>query len=221
MRAFFSFLNGFGLILHHSATAWAICTLLLGYVVPSRWVLAVCQPLILQHWIVPLKYVNYLVYGILSIVIEVLWEREVFGNLRYFTERHLQCVAWTMLISHWCFLVSGIGGFFYENFVSNMELKVISQVDQTRCHAFTQICRVSVRFDAEVSEFVDASRSFIARNGPPTLNPKESFRRAPWSFYASKATVKDGTSSSLWSLSSLRGIFSNRIARKQIVPLKP
>ena len=169
MRAFFCFLNGFGLILHHSASAWYISAVMTGFTTPTRPILAVCQPLIMQHWIVPIKYCSIPLYGVLGIVLEVFWEAEMFGNLRYLTQRHMQIAAWSMLIAHWCFFASGLGSFFYESACGRAApANDSAKADAPPATPWATIVRgvgYGVKFDAEVLEFAEASRAFFS---PPT-----------------------------------------------------
>jgi len=98
--------------------------------------LAVTQPPVMQHWIVALKHISIPVYGLLAFASEAFWEMEIFGNLRYIPHRHLMCVAWTMLISHWFFFASGIGSVVYEYVIGSFETKqpkpTSSKVDKTK-----------------------------------------------------------------------------------------
>lgn len=165
MRALFCFLNGFGLVLHHMASAWYVATIITGFVAPTRWILAVCQPLIMQHWIVPIKYASIPLFGMLGIMLEIFWEAEIFGNLRYFTQRHEQITIWSMVIAHWCFFASGLGSFFYERACGSALATDHAKANAPPASPWATIARgvvSGVKFDAEVLEFAEASRAFFS-----------------------------------------------------------
>lgn len=130
------------------------------------------QPPVMQHWIIALKHISIPVYGLLAFASEAFWEMEMFGNMRYIPHRHLMCVAWTMLISHWFFFASGIGSVVYEYVIGSFETKqpkpTSSKVDKTKPSRFNCLSatwssiRKHVKFDAEVEEFSDVAKAYFS-----------------------------------------------------------
>ena len=104
-------MTGLGTIFHHNATAWLVVSLVTGIVSKSAdptVILATTVPLILQHWIVQFKYVNFYAYTGLLLVSEIWWEIEVIVHMDKARYWHEQRCLWGMLVSHWLYWLGGL-----------------------------------------------------------------------------------------------------------------
>ena len=107
-------MTGLGTIFHHTATAWFVCAVVAGIMSPSAdpiGVLAVSLPLVLQHWIVQFKYVNFYAYVGLLLASEIWWEIEVAVHVHQFRWWHEQRCLWGMLVAHWLYWLGAIASF--------------------------------------------------------------------------------------------------------------
>ena len=102
-----SLLDGVGLVLHHSTTAFVIVSLTTGLFLPTQQILACCVVVAVQHWFVLLRYRSKTLYIVIEVALEVVFELEVFTYVPYFTTPwgpffdHLgRGCALTMLLSH-------------------------------------------------------------------------------------------------------------------------
>ena len=107
LAALGSFMSGLGTVFHHTATAWYVCDVVAGISSPSAdptGYLAVALPLVLQHWIVQFKYINFYAYVGLLLVTEIWWEVEVVVHIPKFRFWHEQRCLWGMLVAkHWLY----------------------------------------------------------------------------------------------------------------------
>ena len=76
-----NFINGLGLLLHHSIAAWTVCNIFQGLYPLGRPMVHVCLPLVIQHWFCLVKYESMLTYSVVQIIAEVWWEIEIFTNM--------------------------------------------------------------------------------------------------------------------------------------------
>ena len=108
MQALGSFMTGLGTVFHHTAAAWCVCGVVSDIMSDSAQPMAIAYPLVLQHWIVQLKYVNFYAYILLSLVSEIWWEIEMFVHMDLFRFWHEQRCMWGMLVAHWLYWLGGI-----------------------------------------------------------------------------------------------------------------
>jgi len=111
-------MNGVGLVSHHMATSFSIVSIITGKLILDRDAVSCTLPLLFQHLFSPLKYHNKLLYTIVQLVLEAIWEWE--------TIWHLFCVdhpwntyltGWTMLCAHWLFLLAVVVGVYISAIV--------------------------------------------------------------------------------------------------------
>ena len=100
----------FGILLHHSATAWAVCCFVTGREQLNRGFLTTMLPLVIQHMASNLRHTRFKVTHVVAmLLIEAFWEWEVFYWLQDFASLNIRFIAWTMLVSHWLYLIgSGV-----------------------------------------------------------------------------------------------------------------
>jgi hypothetical protein len=106
------FIIGTGTVVHHSSSALYVA-MLVSHVIPSnRDVIAVTLPLVMQHWIVLLKYESNLVYIVLECIIEAWWEWTAFSVIVAVQELHWMggIIVLSMLFAHWCYFGGGLFG---------------------------------------------------------------------------------------------------------------
>ena len=117
------FADGMGSLVHHTTTAFIIIGCMTHIFPVSRVITAACMVPIMQHMIVMLKYQNYDLFCFLSIVLEVWFELEVIVNIwptsvgvdnfvtgELFFDRIGRASAFTMVISHWLYLIGASVG---------------------------------------------------------------------------------------------------------------
>jgi hypothetical protein len=105
------FMNGLGLVFHHSATTWMMAVMISGVYSPgalTTFYMAVATPLVFQHWVVLTKKIAYPVYVVVEIGLEVWWEIEVLTSMHHFRYWHEQRCLWAMLVAHWLFLAGAV-----------------------------------------------------------------------------------------------------------------
>ena len=71
------FLNGIGLILHHSSTSLVVCGVATHLWPLSRPLLAPCMLPVVQHWFALLKYEAFYLYTFIELALEVVFYVEV------------------------------------------------------------------------------------------------------------------------------------------------
>ena len=101
------FLSAYGTVLHHSATSLIVVALATGQLPLTRYIISVALPLVVQHWVVSLKYAWKLGYVLVELALEVWWEFEVISNIPNFHEFIEQFVLWSMLMAHWMYFLGG------------------------------------------------------------------------------------------------------------------
>lgn len=104
------FIRGMGTIVHHSSSALYVA-MLVTHVLPSnRDVVAVTLPLLMQHWVVLLKYTHKTLYIVCEVIIEAWWEWTAFSVLPAIHELHWVggVIILSMLFAHWCYFGAGI-----------------------------------------------------------------------------------------------------------------
>jgi hypothetical protein len=114
------YLKAYGKLVHHSSSMVFFCVFAMGASPMTRPCLAITLPLVVQHLMVPLKYVSYGVYAVIETVVEVWFEMEVFANVEFFYYPHgvdgAQHVYNPMIIrgviaivsAHWFYFLAGI-----------------------------------------------------------------------------------------------------------------
>ena len=112
-RAIACFLNGLGTLLHHNAGVWTVVCLVTHLAPFTRPILAPCLPLVVQHWMVLIKYHSQSTYVLVQLLLEVAWEFEVFANIRNVSnengfDRVVRPAALVMLVSHWLYLLAAL-----------------------------------------------------------------------------------------------------------------
>ena len=96
------FIIGVGTVVHHSSSALCVAMLVSQVIPPNRDVVAGTLPLVMQHWIVLLKYESKLIYILLECIIEAWWEWTVFSAIVALQELHWMggVIALSMLFAH-------------------------------------------------------------------------------------------------------------------------
>ena len=67
-----------GTVLHHSASALYVASVVTGLLPTNRFVLQVTLPLLVQHWFVLLKYNYILAYVVVETILEVWFKWTAF-----------------------------------------------------------------------------------------------------------------------------------------------
>jgi hypothetical protein len=103
-----NYLNSTGIVLHHSSATIPIVMLLAGVFPADRHVLGPSLVLLMQHWFVLTKYVNFLFYNTIELALEAWFEWMVLSDLQYLDSLHwtLSFSALGMLTAHWLFLIA-------------------------------------------------------------------------------------------------------------------
>jgi len=81
MSAFPAWLDGMGALIHHSSGAYIIVSVATHLCPLDRRLLAMSLPLVGQHLFVLLKYWSVPLYCFTELVLEVIFEWEIFANL--------------------------------------------------------------------------------------------------------------------------------------------
>ena len=103
------FMNGMGVTLHHTSSAWLIVGITTGLFVPrTRAIMAVSLPLVGQHLGVLVKYHNLGLYVLINLVLEIWWEWELFQQQQQLTRARgyhvsIHGCSLTMLFAHWLY----------------------------------------------------------------------------------------------------------------------
>lgn len=97
------------MVIHHSSAAISLAALLSHVLPPTREVLAVTLPLLMQHWGILLKYNYNLAYVVIEVVLEVWFEWNAFSCIENLHELHWMggVMVASMLFAHWCYFLSG------------------------------------------------------------------------------------------------------------------
>ncbi|GFH55455.1 hypothetical protein CTEN210_11931 [Chaetoceros tenuissimus] len=104
------FIVGMGTVVHHSSCALYVATVVTKVLSPTPEVISVTLPLVMQHWVILLKYENSLLYIVLECIIEVWWEWTAFSVIAPVQELHWTggIIIMSMLFAHWCYFGGGI-----------------------------------------------------------------------------------------------------------------
>jgi hypothetical protein len=114
------YLKSYGKLVHHSSSMVFFCVFAMGASPMTRPFTAMSLPLVVQHLMVPWKYVSYGMYAVIETVVEVWFEMEVFANIEYLYYPHgvsgAQHVYNPILIrgiiaitsAHWFYFTAGI-----------------------------------------------------------------------------------------------------------------
>jgi len=107
------FFDSIGTVLHHSAASLVICSLITGVARPNRHLLDPILVLVVQHWVVLLKYVNQRLYILVELVLEVWFEWSVLSQFETFVDEFhwiIPVAAGGMLFAHWLYMIAaGLG----------------------------------------------------------------------------------------------------------------
>lgn len=129
-------LNGIGSLMHHSAGALLILSLLNGLIPPIRPVLSPALVLVMQHWFALLFYSNKFLYSSLTLVWEFWFEWLLLSHLESLLSYHrvIGIGACAMLFAHWLYLISGAIGTLCseEDENSNVHIRAISHFQGRR-----------------------------------------------------------------------------------------
>jgi len=111
-----AFLSGVGTVLHHSASALYVASVVTGLLPTNRFVLQVTLPLLVQHWFVLLKYNYNLAYVIVETILEVWFEWTAFTLIEFLHKLHWTggLIATGMISAHWLYFLSGFLGLIAE-----------------------------------------------------------------------------------------------------------
>jgi len=101
--------SGVGTVIHHSAAALYVATVITGLLPPNRFVLQVTVPLMMQHWFILLRYNYNLVYVVLVTIVEVWFEWTALTLISYFQKVHWAggLIGCGMLLAHWLYYIAG------------------------------------------------------------------------------------------------------------------
>ncbi|CAE8604355.1 unnamed protein product [Polarella glacialis] len=112
-RAVSLYLAGLGLALHHASTSLTICATCRGLFPLSRPLVSACVVPVLQHSAYLVKYNSKVAHRVVVVLLEVVFEWEVLGNLASFESeyglwfsRFGRGCALTMLVAHWLYVLS-------------------------------------------------------------------------------------------------------------------
>ena len=102
------FLSGTGTTMQNSGASMLASMLLTGVISPTREILDPATILVIQHWTLPLQYLNIWLYGIFAVVTEIWFEWSVFGNQNELLKEHWSAASGYLVIiaAHWFFLIS-------------------------------------------------------------------------------------------------------------------
>ena len=102
-------LNGVGTVVHHGAVALVVVMALVGVVAPTRHAWNVTLIMIIQHWVVLLKYVNKWAYAAVELALEAWFEWTVISDFYFIRESNWTAAlaAGVMLFAHWLYLIAG------------------------------------------------------------------------------------------------------------------
>ena len=102
--------SGVGTVIHHSAAALYVATVITGLLPPNRFVMQVTIPLMMQHWFVLLRYNYNLVYIVLVTIVEVWFEWTALTLISYFQKVHWAggLIGCGMLLAHWLYYIAGV-----------------------------------------------------------------------------------------------------------------
>ena len=103
-------LNGVGTLIHHSAVALLIGALVTNLIPPSRAVIQVSIPVLMQHWFVLMRYSdNQFAYCVIEILLEIWFEWNAITTLEEVHQIHWTggIIAGSMLFAHWIYFIAG------------------------------------------------------------------------------------------------------------------
>jgi hypothetical protein len=107
---FANYCNSVGTAVHHSAATIPIVMLLVGVVKLDRHITDPVLILLVQHWFILTKYVNFWLYSGIELVLEMWFELTILSNFQYLVSIHwsLAFAAGAMLAAHWLFLLAAL-----------------------------------------------------------------------------------------------------------------
>merc|ERR1712048_92159 len=80
--------NAWGCLIHHSASMLFMCIFTFGLGPLDRTVFNMTIPLVIQHVVVGIKYLNMPVYVMIELAIEVWWQLAIFSNMERLYQPH-------------------------------------------------------------------------------------------------------------------------------------
>ena len=110
-----AWLNGIGTLVHHCSGAYLIVSVTTGLCPLDRRILALALPLVGQHLFTLLKYWNVPLYCVGELILEIIFEWEVFANLADASfengyDSSVRGVALSMIFAHWCYWSAALLG---------------------------------------------------------------------------------------------------------------
>ena len=110
-----AWLNGIGTLVHHCSGAYLIVSVTTGLCQLDRRILALALPLVGQHLFTLLKYWNVPLYCIVELILEIIFEWEVFANLADSSfengyDSSMRGAALSMTFAHWCYWFAALLG---------------------------------------------------------------------------------------------------------------
>ena len=135
-------LNGVGTVVHHGAVALVVVMALVGVVAPTRHAWNVTLIMIIQHWVVLLKYVNKWAYAAVALPLEAWFEWTVISDFYFIRELNWTAAlaAGVMLFAHWLYLIAGgldlVVGDIGEHQFRNVHVRGASSF-RKHCSSFT------------------------------------------------------------------------------------
>jgi Ca2+-binding EF-hand superfamily protein len=103
-----AWLDGIGSLIHHCSGAYLVVSVTTHLCPLDRRCLAMSLPLVGQHIFVLLKYQSLPLYCIGELILEIIFEWEVFANLADFSfengyDSSIRGAALSMTFAHWCY----------------------------------------------------------------------------------------------------------------------
>lgn len=103
-------LNGIGTLIHHSSSALYVGAVVTNLIPPSRAVIQVAIPVLMQHWFVLMRYSsNKLAFCVIEILLEIWFEWNAITTLEEVHQVHWTggIIGGSMLFAHWIYFTAG------------------------------------------------------------------------------------------------------------------
>ncbi len=103
-------LNGIGTLIHHSSSALYVGAVVTNLIPPTRAVIQVTIPVLMQHWFVLMRYSsNKLAFCVIEILLEIWFEWNAITTLEEVHQVHWTggIIGGSMLFAHWIYFTAG------------------------------------------------------------------------------------------------------------------
>jgi len=108
------YMDGIGTLMHHSSAIFIITSLQMHYLQFDTVVITLLLPPILQHVGVKIKYFHKNAYIVITLMLEVWFQVEVFSLLGYVPKKAVRIATCLLVLSHWLYFLSGLLSMFLE-----------------------------------------------------------------------------------------------------------